>query len=124
MMPITFIWNDKTYKEKAENIIKAIEKAKVFDEVKVLADTITGIAEQTNLLALNAAIEAARAGEQGKGFAVVSEEIRKLATEASIAASNVKSTIKSVQDALTVYLKKVTIIGICAKLSQIQIYKI
>ncbi len=97
----TYMEIDRTYKEKAENIIKAIEKAKVFDEVKVLADTITGIAEQTNLLALNAAIEAARAGEQGKGFAVVSEEIRKLATEASIAASNVKSTIKSVQDAYT-----------------------
>jgi len=97
----TYMEIDKTYNEKAENIIKSIEKAKVFDEVRIMADTITGIADQTNLLALNAAIEAARAGEQGKGFAVVSEEIRKLATEASIAASNVKSTIKSVQDAYT-----------------------
>jgi methyl-accepting chemotaxis protein len=90
---------DTTYTEKASSIMKAIEKGKVFDEIRLMADTITGIADQTNLLALNAAIEAARAGEQGKGFAVVSEEIRKLATEASSAASNVKATIKSVQEA-------------------------
>ncbi|HEY9063155.1 MAG TPA: methyl-accepting chemotaxis protein [Pseudobacteroides sp.] len=90
---------DRTYTDKANNIMKAIEKGKVFDEVRLLADTITGISEQTNLLAINAAIEAARAGEQGKGFAIVSEEIRKLATEASTAASNVKNTIKSVQEA-------------------------
>ncbi len=95
----SFIEIGKTYDEKVENIVKAIEKGKVFDEVRVMADTITGIAAQTNLLALNAAIEASRAGEQGKGFAVVSEEIRKLATESSRAASNVKNTIKSVQDA-------------------------
>lgn len=70
-----------------ENLIYELNKYS--DEIKTVTDTITQIAEQTNLLALNAAIEAARAGESGKGFAIVAEEVRKLADESNQGARKV-----------------------------------
>lgn len=91
--------NQKIYEEKKQKIVKAIEDSKVVDNIKIMADTISGIAEQINLLALNAAIEAARAGEAGKGFSVVADEVRKLAEQSSEAVSGIYDVIVKVQDA-------------------------
>lgn len=65
-------------RETKANLAKAIEGARVIDQIVEVSDAIKVISEQTNLLALNASIEAARAGEAGRGFAVVAEEIKQL----------------------------------------------
>lgn len=97
------------------------ELAKASAEINSIVSSIKTIADQTNLLALNAAIEAARAGEQGRGFAVVADEVRTLATKTSEATAMIQTIVDDLNHKVDESLSSMTLVADVVKETQKQV---
>lgn len=105
----------------SEQILQLNEQSQ---NIEAIVSTIRAIAEQTNLLALNAAIEAARAGEQGRGFAVVADEVRQLASRTSQSTSEIAAVVSDNRHLTTNVTDGMQQVGECAEKGKMQITEV
>ncbi len=100
-------WNREVFQRSQQELVDLAEQLSgATKNIEGIVNLIRDIADQTNLLALNAAIEAARAGEAGRGFAVVADEVRKLAEKSQSATDDISEAIKAIEDNSNEMLQK------------------